>query len=168
MSEKKVLSKFTILCLAAFMAILDHTQPTGCGSDTPGLGQGPMTSIWWASGKPPAFLGRTPSQIPLPQIPLWQASQDSLWGRGCNQQQYFLTHSKFLVITYHSSYTFSLNLLRVWHFKASRKWDVLLWPKWYLAHTICLGSCLILPANDISAPITEHPFVTPIPKSFSK
>ena len=31
-----VLSKFTILCQAAFVAILSHVQPTGHRSDTPG------------------------------------------------------------------------------------------------------------------------------------
>ena len=35
MSRKKVLSKFTILCWAAFIAILGHMRPTGCGLDTP-------------------------------------------------------------------------------------------------------------------------------------
>ena len=32
-----VLSKFTILCWATFIAILGHMQPTGCRLDTPGL-----------------------------------------------------------------------------------------------------------------------------------
>ena len=35
MSKKKVLSKFTILCWAAFIAILGYVQPAGCGLDTP-------------------------------------------------------------------------------------------------------------------------------------
>ena len=30
-----VLSKFTVLCWAAFIAILGHTQPAGCRLDTP-------------------------------------------------------------------------------------------------------------------------------------
>ena len=32
--QKKVLSKFTILCWAAFIAILGHIWPEGCGLDT--------------------------------------------------------------------------------------------------------------------------------------
>ena len=32
-----VLSKFTILCWAAFIAILGHMQPKGCGLDNPGV-----------------------------------------------------------------------------------------------------------------------------------
>ena len=34
MSKKKVLSKFTILCWATFIAILGHTRPTGHRLDT--------------------------------------------------------------------------------------------------------------------------------------
>ena len=36
----KVLSKFTILCWAAFIAMLGCTQPAGCGLSSPG--QGPL------------------------------------------------------------------------------------------------------------------------------
>ena len=35
MSQKKVLSKFRILCWAAFIAILGCMQPVGRGLDTP-------------------------------------------------------------------------------------------------------------------------------------
>ena len=35
MSKKMVLSKFMIVCWAAFLAILGHMQPVGCGLDTP-------------------------------------------------------------------------------------------------------------------------------------
>ena len=35
MSKKKVLDKFTILCWAAFTALLGHMWPEGCGWDTP-------------------------------------------------------------------------------------------------------------------------------------
>ena len=36
--QKKVVSKFTILCWATFIAILGHMGPAGCGLDTLGLG----------------------------------------------------------------------------------------------------------------------------------
>ena len=35
-AKKKVLSKFTILCWASFIATLGHMWPMGCGLDTPG------------------------------------------------------------------------------------------------------------------------------------
>ena len=35
--QKKVLSQFTILCWAPFIATLGHMWPTGCGLDTPAM-----------------------------------------------------------------------------------------------------------------------------------
>ena len=37
--QKKVVSKFTILCWATFIAILGHMGPAGCGLDTSALNQ---------------------------------------------------------------------------------------------------------------------------------
>ena len=50
--QKTVRSKFTILCCAAFIAILGHVQPVGCGLDTPAritVGLGKMLNLkQWA------------------------------------------------------------------------------------------------------------------------
>ena len=43
--KKKVLSKFTILCWATFIAILSRVRPAGCELDTPGKG------VWKAGGQ---------------------------------------------------------------------------------------------------------------------
>lgn len=48
MSQKKIFSKFTIVCWAAFMVILGHMQLMGGGLDTPD------DKIYLAHGSPMA------------------------------------------------------------------------------------------------------------------